>query len=620
MISKMRTMAPTIMLIILVAFVVGTIFFDWGMNRGSQGSTMIAAGKINGREIPLQNFDNEVNQERQKAEQSGRTLDPYQYHLIPQQVWERKVNEILMGAFFKKVHLYASADEIFNYIKNNPVPGIDTVSAFLTNGAFDTTKYIAFLNDPRTYEYNPGFRELEKYTREMILPASKLEMLLSAALVPTKAEIEYQYKLEHEKGVFEYASVRPETFTLDSARITESMMKSYYEAHRDTFKSEEQASLYFVKIAKESTPRDEQVYYQELKEMKDRIMEQSDTARAGMFAEEARVSSDDETTAPNGGDLGMFARGAMVPEFDSVAFILPVGTVSDPIKTRFGVHLIYVEKREMDGKVEKVKANHILRKIVPTMESLDELTAKIDTLRSLANEKSFVAAASEAAKKDTAILFDSTGFFQKGGMIPGLGYISGAGRFAFSNEKIDKESVSDRLEDKDGFYLIAIKQLIPKGILPFDVAKTQIRSTLIDSLRKADIQAFAKEWSEKVGEQASLATLKAQDSSRITSGITDTIAAVGFIPGIGSNSKVAAVAFALPVGKRSKLIESGTTWYLVRPLWKSPETPVAMESPDAMMIVNQYANQAKQRLYIDWYSTYKRTVKIESNIDKVYLD
>jgi peptidyl-prolyl cis-trans isomerase D len=619
MISKMRNMTPLIMLIVLIAFL-ATIFLDWGMNRGSVGSKMMAAGKINGREIPLQNFDNEVNQERQRFEQSGRNLDPYQYHLIPQQVWERKVNEILMGAFFKKVHLYASAEEIFNYIKNNPVPGIDTVSAFLTNGVFDTTKYIAFLNDPRTYEYNPGFRELEKQVREMVLPASKLEMLLSAALIPTKAEIEYQYKLEHEKGVFEYASVRPETFAIDSASITENMMKSYYEAHRDTFKSEEQASLYFVKIAKETTPRDEQVYYQELKEMKDRIMEQSDTVRAAMFAEEARVSSDDESNASNGGDLGMFARGAMVPEFDSIAFTLPVGTVSDPVKTRFGFHLIYVEKREMDGKTEKVKASHILRKIVPTMETLDELTAKIDTLRSLAIENGFVKAAGDAAHKDKAILFDSTGLFKRGGLIPGLGYISGVSRFTFGGEKTDREPVSERLENNEGFYLVAVKQRVPKGVLPFDAAKTRIRRTLMDSVRKADILAFAKAWSEKVGEQVGLATLKMQDSSRINSGVTDTITAISYIPGLGPNSKVAAVAFALPVGKRSKLIESGDTWYLVRPLWKGPEAAVAMESPEAMTIVNQYINQAKQRLYLDWYSTYKRTVKIESNIDKVYLD
>lgn len=47
-----------------------------------------------------------------------------------------------------------------------------------------------------------------------------------------------------------------------------------------------------------------------------------------------------------GGSLGEFAKGQMVPEFDRVVFgDLPVGEVSEPIKTQFGYHLILVEKR-----------------------------------------------------------------------------------------------------------------------------------------------------------------------------------------------------------------------------------------------------------------------------------
>jgi peptidyl-prolyl cis-trans isomerase D len=619
MISKMRAMAPTIMIIILIAFVIGTIFFNWGMNRGSQGSTMIPAGKINGREIPLQNFDQEVNMERQRLEQSGRSTDPYQSHLVPQQVWERKVNELLMAHFFKNTHLYASADEIFNYLKNNPVPGIDTVSAFLTDGKFDTTKYIAFLNDPKTYEYNPGFRELEKYARDLV-SASKVEMLLSATLVPTKAEVEYQFRREQEKAVFEYASIRPDAFTIDSTRITDAMLKSYYEAHRDTFNSQEQASLYYVKVAKRSTERDEKVYYQELKDIKDRIMGQPDSVRASMFAEEARVSSDDESNAANGGDLGTFGHGAMVPEFDTVAFTMPVGTVSDPVKTRFGLHLIYIEKREGSGKDVKVKASHILRKIVPTLETLDELTSKIDTLRSRILDQGFVKAAQEAAGNDPAIIFDSTELFARGGMIPGIGYLAGVNRFIYGREKKDKEPVSERFENSDGFYLVAIKRQLPKGTMPFDAVKERIRWKLSDSLRKVEMKKFALEWSGKLDEKTPLASLKMQDSTRVASGVTDTVTAVSYVPGIGADSKVAAVAFALPVGKRSKLFEAGDTWYVVRPLWKGPQATVAMESSNAMMIINRYINQAKQRLYLDWYNDYKKKAKVESNVEKIYLD
>lgn len=47
-----------------------------------------------------------------------------------------------------------------------------------------------------------------------------------------------------------------------------------------------------------------------------------------------------------GGDLGYFGRGQMVPEFDSAAFTLPVGEVSEPVQTQFGWHLLVVTDKK----------------------------------------------------------------------------------------------------------------------------------------------------------------------------------------------------------------------------------------------------------------------------------
>ena len=51
-------------------------------------------------------------------------------------------------------------------------------------------------------------------------------------------------------------------------------------------------------------------------------------------------------SGPKGGDLGYFAQGQMVPEFNDKVFSMKVGTVSDPVKTQFGYHLIYLEDKK----------------------------------------------------------------------------------------------------------------------------------------------------------------------------------------------------------------------------------------------------------------------------------
>jgi peptidyl-prolyl cis-trans isomerase C len=64
------------------------------------------------------------------------------------------------------------------------------------------------------------------------------------------------------------------------------------------------------------------------------------------FALLANAESDDTSTRAKGGDLGMVRHGQMVPEFDQAAFSLPVGQVSEPVKSRYGYHLIRVEQRD----------------------------------------------------------------------------------------------------------------------------------------------------------------------------------------------------------------------------------------------------------------------------------
>ncbi len=96
------------------------------------------------------------------------------------------------------------------------------------------------------------------------------------------------------------------------------------------------------------------------------------------FAELARKSSDDETTRAGGGALPPFTRGAMQAEFEVAAYALPVGGLSDPVKTKFGYHLIQVTERRpfpferVRASIEFMRARQMLEKIANTPAQLND--------------------------------------------------------------------------------------------------------------------------------------------------------------------------------------------------------------------------------------------------------
>ncbi|KAA0545422.1 foldase [Bacillus sp. BGMRC 2118] len=123
------------------------------------------------------------------------------------------------------------------------------------------------------------------------------------------------------------------TEKLLSERVTVSdeEIKTYFEENKDEFGQAEQVQASHILVVDESTAQ----------EVLAKVKAGED------FATLAEDYSTDTATAETGGDLGYFGRGEMTTEFDEAAFSLSVGSVSDPVKTEYGYHIIKVtDKKE----------------------------------------------------------------------------------------------------------------------------------------------------------------------------------------------------------------------------------------------------------------------------------
>jgi len=160
-------------------------------------------------------------------------------------------------------------------------------------------------------------------------------------------EFKTEYKKVQERVKKEVAIQIWQKAQFEKLKISDKKLKKYYDDNRGEFK--EAASVHARHILVK-TSSEAKALLKDLTSLKDSALQTKFIA----LAKEKSVGP----SGASGGDLGIFPKGKMVPEFDKEVFSMKAGTVSQPVKTQFGFHLIYLEEKNKakDLDFKEVKA------------------------------------------------------------------------------------------------------------------------------------------------------------------------------------------------------------------------------------------------------------------------
>ncbi|HEX9655117.1 MAG TPA: peptidylprolyl isomerase, partial [bacterium] len=516
------------------------------------------------------------------------------------QVWESMVRDVLMQRAIQEKGITAYDAEIVYRIFNDPPPFLRNQEAFQNeNKQFDMARYQAALNNN---ELAQQWRAIEDYLRAS-LPGEKLMQRLQSSVRVTEDEIKHEYLKQNQKAEVKYIFCDPNTYRDQTIEISDDMIKSYYNNHKDEFQEEEKRKIQYVIFSTTATPEDSAAQWETARQLIQQIQAGED------FTELAALYSTDPGSKDKGGDLGFFGKGAMVAEFENAAFAAKAGDVVGPVKSRFGLHVIKVEdKRVQEGK-EEVHARHILLKFEPSEKTKNKARDDATYLATEAQNRSFAEIVKELNAK-----IDTSAFFAKGsGFIPGVGLNVSASNFIFANSE---GKIGNVEEVPQGFLVFNIAGIQSERIKPLADVSQNIKDKLSADKRKEMAGQAAQKVYDKIQSGAAFDEAATEAGLEVKS--SGPFARSGFVPGIGRDAKFIGSAFGLQqINDVSKPVD-GTRGYYLLQLTQKTEFDASDLASKRENIKQQLLSEKQNQVFTNWYQSLKEKAKIEDYRDRYY--
>ncbi|MDO3376726.1 SurA N-terminal domain-containing protein [Geoalkalibacter halelectricus] len=560
---KQKTLLVKIVFWVIIAAFIGTIFLVWGRGGDSPQDPAATAMTINKDKISLDEVQRSYNNlynlyqslyRDQFTPEMERTLG------LRQMAADRLIEQTLLVQEAQRRGITVSRDEL--------IASIAEITAFHENGVFSRQRYLEVLAYQRITP-----EEFERsQTRQLLI--GKIIDAIQKDVSVSESDIVAEFRKRNEEINLSFVNFAPAAFE-NRVAIDESELQAWFSAQRENFRLPEAVSLRYIEF-------NPQLYFDEVTlddaalerhyrrnldqfEVREqisaahvliRVSEDADEAsvdqarqraeqalreiRAGMdFAEAARTFSEDDGSAAQGGDLGYFPRGVMVPAFEQVAFSLEPGQISEPVRTPFGFHIIKV-------------TDHIEAGIRPLTEVLDQVQTDLrqEEARQLAIQRAMDAFNQhrhtgdlETAARVNNLEIQETGLFTRDGIIDGIGRAPqiAVAAFSLTGGQLARPAILP-----DSVYLFKIKERRESRLPDLDEVRAQVEEAYrqekaAEFARQAatDFLAQLRQDNGDLEQLARQKNLPVQETGRFPK------AYESFIPRIGENAALATAAFAL---------------------------------------------------------------------------
>lgn len=206
----------------------------------------------------------------------------------------------------------------------------------------------------------------------------------------------------------------------------------------------------------------------------DRLSEARSLIESGRPFEEVAREYSDDASAARGGELGFVERGQTVPEFETALFALEPGEISGIVPTRFGFHIIQAVEREG----ERVRARHILARVVPGPQDVERAMAEAESLRArVALGDDFAELAEEHSDDEaTAASGGYLGWFTAEQLSP---------EFVAALDAVEPGEVTEVIRGDGGFYLLKLLSHETERVAELDEVREDLRDIIFSQRAEA---------------------------------------------------------------------------------------------------------------------------------------